>query len=242
MRSDVVIEVIVAFFLFLRNGVYTLRMPISKNRILFQDQWLLAVNKLGGELVVKGKGAVQKLPLLDFLKEEYPALFPVHRLDYETSGIVVFAKNRAVLKTVIEEKFAGWIKTYEAIVLGHPRKKEDTISFSLTPRSGKGTVDAETKYRIIELLETCTFVELQFERGQRHQIRRHMAAIHHPLLFDDKYGDIRVNRKLSRPLKMNRFFLHASSISFPHPVTKETIKIACERPASFDRAIKKLKK
>jgi 23S rRNA-/tRNA-specific pseudouridylate synthase len=216
-------------------------MPLDPRRILYEDQWLLAVNKLGGELVVKGKGKVQKLPLLDFLKTDRPALFPIHRLDYETSGIVVFAKTRAVLKSIVQSKFAGWVKTYEAIVLGTPKKPADTISIALPARSGEGKVAAETKYTVKQRMKDTSLVELSFERGQRHQIRRHMAAIGCPLILDDRYGVSNANKKLQKYLKMHRFFLHASTISFPHPVTKETVHIQCAKPDVFMKTIEKLK-
>lgn len=215
-------------------------MPLDPRRILLEDQWLLVVNKLGGELVVKGKGKVQKLPLLDFLKETYPALFAVHRLDYETSGIVVFAKTRAALKTVVDAKFAGWKKTYEAIVCGTPQKKAGVIKIALPARSGHGKVDAETSYRVVQSLGDYSLIELSFERGQKHQIRKHMAGIGHPLLLDDRYGDRRVNQRIGRRLKMHRFFLHASTLSFPHPVTGKMVEIACPRPVSFEKTIENL--
>lgn len=215
-------------------------MPVDPRRILYEDQHFLVVNKRGGELVVKGKGRVDKLPLLDFLKKDYPALFPVHRLDFETSGIVVFAKSRAVLKKIIESKFSGWEKTYEAIIVGMPKKKEDTIRIPLTARSGQGKVAAETSYRVLKPLGECVLAELSFERGQKHQIRRHMQAIGHPLLLDDKYGDRKINQRMSRRLKMHRFFLHASRISFPHPETGKEILIRLPKPDSFEKAIEKL--
>ncbi|MEQ1849731.1 MAG: RluA family pseudouridine synthase [Candidatus Peribacteraceae bacterium] len=216
-------------------------MPLDPRRILYEDQWLLAVNKLSGELVVKGQGRVDRLPLLDFLKEDRPSLFPIHRLDFETSGIVVFAKTRGVLKTIVDSVFAGWKKTYEAIIFGLPTKKTDTVRIPLTPRSGRGKVEAETHYRVITPLKGAAVVELTFERGQKHQIRRHMAGIGHPLLLDDEYGDRRANQRTGRRLKMKRFLLHASEIRFPHPVTKEEVHIVCKRPIAFDKALESLR-
>jgi len=64
-------------------------MPIARDRILYEDEYLLAVNKLSGELVVKGSGKTEKLPLFDFLKKEYPGLRALHRLDFETSGVII---------------------------------------------------------------------------------------------------------------------------------------------------------
>ena len=131
-------------------------MPIDPRRILFEDQWLLAVTKLGGELVVKGKGRIDRLPLLDFLKKQFPALFPIHRLDYETSGVVVFAKTRKTLKTVVESKFAGWNKVYIALVSGIPREPNGTIDIPLPARSGAGNVPATTKYRVLDRFRGCS--------------------------------------------------------------------------------------
>ena len=118
-------------------------MPIDRRRILYQDQVLLAVHKLGGELVVKGKGRTDTLPLLDFLKKEFPSLVPIHRLDFETSGVVVFSKSRKILKQIVESRFQSWKKKYIAIILGCPKSDKGVIDFPLPARSGTGvTADA----------------------------------------------------------------------------------------------------
>lgn len=216
-------------------------MPIDKKRLLYEDEWLLAVTKLGGELVVKGKGKTQRLPLLDFLREDYPTLAPIHRLDYETSGVVVFAKTKNTLKKVVESKFAGWKKSYVAIVAGAPQQKEKDIDIPLPARSGTGNVECVTHYNVLELLRGCAFVEMSFERGQRHQIRRHMSMIGNPLILDDVYGDDKVNKAFSKFLKMQRFFLHATSIVFPHPVSGKEITITSPMPYTFEAVLKKLR-
>jgi RluA family pseudouridine synthase len=216
-------------------------MPIAKERILFEDDWLLAVTKLGGELVVKGKGKTQRLPLLDFLRKDYPSLAPIHRLDYETSGVVVFAKSKNTLKTIVDSKFADWKKTYVAIVAGVPRKKEGSIDIPLPARSGTGNVPASTQYKLKESFRGCSLVEVHFERGQKHQIRRHLSMIGHPLILDDVYGDQKANRLFGRFLKMHRFFLHATSVEFPHPVTGKTVRIESPLPPVFERVLKLFK-
>lgn len=217
-------------------------MPIAKERILFEDDWLLAVTKLGGELVVKGKGKVQRLPLLDFLRKDYPSLAPIHRLDYETSGVVVFAKSKKTLKTIVDSKFAGWKKSYLAIVNGVPRKPEGNIEIPLPARSGTGNVPASTHYKLKESYRGCSLVEVDFERGQKHQIRRHLSMIGHSLILDDVYGDQKANRTFGRFLKMSRFFLHAASVEFPHPITGKTIKIESPLPPTFERVVELFRK
>jgi 23S rRNA-/tRNA-specific pseudouridylate synthase len=220
---------------------YTLCMPVDLKRILFEDQWLLAVEKLGGELVVKGKGKTQKLPLLDFLRKDYPSLSAIHRLDYETSGIVLFAKSKNTLKKIIESKFAGWKKTYFAIIAGAPYKKEADATFPLPARSGDGDVTCVTHYNVQELFRGCAFVELHFERGQRHQIRRHMNMLGHPLILDDLYGNEKINKSFTKFLKLQRFFLHASQIEFPHPISGEMIVVRSPMPKTFNAVLKKLR-
>ncbi len=216
-------------------------MPIAPDRILFEDPWLLAVSKLGGELVVRGKGRLDKLPLFDFLKKQFPSLHVIHRLDFETSGVVVFAKSRAVLQKILETTFAGWKKEYVAIVLGTPKKPAAEIDFRLPARSGDGKVEARTTYHVRETIGPVSVVDLSFERGQRHQIRRHMSMIGHPLILDDVYGIEKANREFSKYLKMHRFFLHASHIEFPHPMTGEKISIDSPLPKSFAGVLKKMK-
>ena len=217
-------------------------MPIAPDRILYEDQWLLAVNKLGGELVVRGKGALQKLPLLDFLKKDYPGLVTIHRLDFETSGVVVFAKSRSVLATILEKSFEGWKKEYLALVLHIPKRPEGTIDFKLPARNSDTKVAAETKYRVKEKLNHASLVDLSLERGQKHQIRRHMSMIGHPLLLDTLYGDQKANRLFEKFLSCHRFFLHASCVTFPHPVTGKEVVVTAKLPVSFETAIKKLRK
>lgn len=217
-------------------------MSVDPKRILYEDQWLLAVTKLGGELVVKGQGKTQRLPLLDFLRKDYPSLAPIHRLDFETSGVVIFAKSKNTLKKVVDSKFAGWKKSYIAIVKGAPQQREMDIDIPLPARSGTGNVDCITHYRVTELMRGCALAELSFERGQRHQIRRHMSMIGNPLLLDDVYGDEKANRSFGKFLKMQRFFLHASRIEFPHPVTEKSILIESPIPHSFTAVVDKLRK
>jgi RluA family pseudouridine synthase len=216
-------------------------MPIAKERILYEDEWLLAVTKLSGELVVKGKGRVDRLPLLDFLKKQYPTLTPIHRLDFETSGVVVFAKTKNTLQSVIHSKFSGWKKRYIAIVLGTPKPAESTIDIPLQARSGTGVVPSSTKYKLIERLGPCSLIECEFERGQRHQIRQHMNMIGHPLILDDVYGQEKANRSFSKALRMHRFFLHATSVDFPHPVSKQMIHIDSPMPKYFEATLAKLR-
>jgi 23S rRNA-/tRNA-specific pseudouridylate synthase len=216
-------------------------MPINPDRILYQDEHFLAVMKLSGELTVKGKGEVVKLPLFDFLRKEYPGIHPLSRLDFETSGVLIFARGKKVLADVIATGYKGWTKTYQALVVGEMRKAAGDIRMDLPTRMTGEKVSAHTKYRVIEKLEGITFVEAEIQSGKHHQIRRHFAMIGHPLLLDKVYGDKKANGYFSNKYHYHRFFLHASSVTFPHPYTGKTIKIEAGLPIAYEKVLKKLR-
>ncbi len=217
-------------------------MPIHPGRILFQDQWLLAVHKLAGELTVAGKGKAKKLSLFDFLRPEFPGIHPLNRLDFETSGIVVFARTKPVLATVVDAGFKGWTKTYKTIVAGRMKNTEGAIRLQLPSRVKEEKIDAFTKYRVLERFGFSTFVEAEIESGKRHQIRKHFSMIGHPLLLDDEYGDKKLNNGFAQKFGYWQFFLHASSARFPHPHTGETVIIEDPLPQAFEAVLKKLRK
>ncbi len=216
-------------------------MSIAAERILYEDEHLLAVNKLAAELTVRGKGQLQKLPLLDFLKKDYPGLRALHRLDFETSGVLLFGKTKAAQQAVLNTGFDGWKKTYQAIVAGVPRQGSGSLTAPL-PARGEGKVPAKTNYKVVERFGIASLIEADIETGRHHQIRRHFAGIGHPLVLDDEYGDIRINRKYSRILKMQRFFLHASRLELPHPITGEKIIVQAPLPRAFEQALEKLRR
>ena len=216
-------------------------MTISSDRILYQDEALLAVSKLAGELTVRGSGKLEKLPLLDFLKKDYPGIHPLNRLDFETSGVVLFARNKKVLADVVDGNFRGWKKTYRTLVAGRIRQDRGEIRKELPTRSrSEGSVPALTRYRVLQRFANSTFVEVEIETGRHHQIRRHFAGIGHPLVLDQVYGDEKVNRKFSRQSGYRRFFLHAAKVLLPHPVTGKELVIEAPMPKVFEGILKKL--
>ena len=171
---------------------YTSLMPISKNRILYEDEHLLIVNKLSGELSVKGAGKMQKLPLFDLLKKDYEGLKPLNRLDFETSGIILFAKTKEAYEAARED-MNTWEKTYRTLVKGIIKYPNGNISKPLPARSSNEKVDAKTKYRVLGCAHGISYVEATICTGRHHQIRRHFAGIHHPLVLDLVYGDKKLN-------------------------------------------------
>ncbi len=215
-------------------------MSLSKDRILYEDDHLLIVNKLAGELVVKGSGKVGKLPLLDFLKKDHPGLRAVHRLDFLTSGVILFAKTRQAAEKIKESNFEGWKKAYRTLVTGDIRRKSGTINNPLPARS-KGEVDAVTHYKVLDQFGVVTYVEAEIKTGRHHQIRKHFSMINHPLVLDSDYGDGKFNQMFTKELGYRKFFLHASHLSLPHPISGERIEVEAQLPKAFSEVLKRLK-
>ncbi len=218
---------------------------IDPKRILFQDEHFLAVHKLSGELVVRGKGPIGKLPLLDFLRKDYPGIRPVNRLDFDTSGIVLFARTKGALAAMMpgaEEQSLEMEKTYKTIVTGVLPLKVGAIRAPLPSRMTKQLVSAETKYRVLEVFDTfATYTEASFVRGRHHQLRRHFAAIAHPIFLDPLYGNQKMNDVFTKRFHYRKFFLHATRLTFVHPYTKQKVVIEAPLPAAFEAALKKLR-
>jgi 23S rRNA pseudouridine955/2504/2580 synthase len=215
-------------------------MPINPGRILFHDDHLLVVQKLPLELVVAagGKG---KAPLFDFLRAQYPGLRVVHRLDYETSGVLVFARSKAAAAAIRDSGFRGWEKMYRALVAGSFDRRQGEIHSPLAAREREEMVEAHTAYRVLEQFRGCADVECVIATGRKHQIRKHFAAIGHPLLFDPLYGDRRVNAKMGKALGYKRFFLHALRVRMPHPITGKPLTLEAPLPRAYQEAVGRLR-
>jgi RluA family pseudouridine synthase len=218
-------------------------LPVKKihpSRILYEDEHLLVVNKLAGELTVAagGKG---KASLYDFLHPSYPGLRVVHRLDYITSGIVVFARTAEALEKIRESDFEGWKKTYRAIVAGRVGQDRMTITKPLPARESEDLVPAVTHVRVLERFATVSSIEATIETGRKHQIRRHLSSIGHPLVLDKEYGDRRKDQAFFKQFHFERPFLHASSLTLPHPITGKLLTIAAPLPPTFDRVLTELR-
>ncbi len=213
---------------------------IRADRILFNDPHLLVVNKLEGELVVTA-GGFGKMPLFDFLKKDYPGLRVVHRLDFGTSGVIVFGKTAEAVRKIREKAFKGWIKRYHALVAGHLSRKFGTIERALPARTKKELVPAVSHFKVLDAFPTATYVEVEIETGRKHQIRQHMKFIGHPLLMDPLYGDEKADKSFRKHFHYHRFFLHAYSLDFTHPVTGEKLHIEAPLPPSFQKVLRELR-
>ena len=212
--------------------------PVPKVTVLYEDDDLIAVDKPVGLLSVESDKETECAfsQVLKYLQSKDKSLRPfiLHRIDKETSGVLLFAKN-IKLHSMLRMKWNELVQTreYVAVCEGFFEKKEDTIVSYLRENANNlmySTQDitgqkAITNYTVIKESEQYSLLKVQIETGKKNQIRVHMQALGHPVVGDDKYGCTK------NPLK--RLGLHASKLSFIHPVTKTEICLAASVPAPF---------
>jgi 23S rRNA pseudouridine955/2504/2580 synthase len=192
--------------------------------VLFENDEILILNKPAGRAVQGGKGVGVSLDSI--LAEEYvPRPLLVHRLDRDTSGVILTAKTpRAAARYArlfAEEKSfspsggagGGLVKQYRAVCAGVPPGESGLICFSLDIRGTEKT--ARTAYRRLSGNGDFSLVELELGTGRMHQIRRHLAQTGNPILGDDKYGDFALNKKLRKTMGLKRLLLHAFRLALP---------------------------
>ncbi len=196
------------------------------SRIIFEDKLLLVVNKPGGVAVHGGSGvSFGVIELLRAARPELKDLSLVHRLDRETSGCLVLAKRRSALRSLHEQFREGRVeKNYLALVAGDWQHGELLIDQPLEVRNRRGgerhvVVDgsgkpAVTRVRLARQCGAYSLLQCQPETGRTHQLRVHLAAVGHPIVGDERYGDPETNREAAG-LGLGRLFLHAQSIAFP---------------------------
>lgn len=224
-----------------------------KIEILFEDETIVIVNKSNNVLIHNSYYArnIKDATLLEILHKQLELnLYPVHRLDRKTSGLLILAKqkeNVAVFQKLFNENEIQ--KTYIAIVRGFvterllintPVKNPDTLVYK----------DAETlciPIKTIELnipvhpYETSRYslVELKPATGRMHQLRIHMNKISNPIVGDYKYGDRFHNRMFENEFNCQYLFLHAISLKFEHPITKEKMNVHAQVPKDWTEIFNK---
>ena len=177
-------------------------------------------------------------------------VFPVHRLDRKTAGIVLFGLNADIHKAM-QQMFAEKevTKRYLAIVRGYT-ENHGTIDYRLRKENGK-MQEAITHYKTLDRTELnipfgkhstsrYSLLELQPKTGRKHQIRRHLAHIHHPIIADRPYGDNQQNKLFKEKFGLMTMMLHAWKLGFQHPVTGEHIAIVADVQDEFGRMLKAL--
>lgn len=194
--------------------------PVKEVDIVFEDDDLVVLNKPAGVAVHEGKGILKRDTILGRLEAAYRAqnITPrlVHRLDKETSGLLVAAKSEETAERLERLFETGDVeKEYLALVAGRLPEKRGTIDAPLPGREGR-PVTAVTHYKVEGEFPGATLARLRIDTGRMHQIRLHFAASHHPVVMDDEHGDFAFNKEFRKKFGLKRQFLHAAMIAFEH--------------------------
>ena len=212
--------------------------------ILYMDEAILVVDKPAGLLTVgteTNRSKTVYYALTDFVRKGNPKsrnrIFIVHRLDRETSGLIVFAKTEDA-KFGLQSDWEKTQKTYLAVVYGQLSKKQGTITSYLTenkmfkvystddPTQGKL---AHTAYKVLKETPHVSLLEVTLLTGRKNQIRVHLADLGHPIVGDKKYGDAKDSYR--------RLALHANTLIFNHPVTGKSMTFESAMPKDFKRLL-----
>jgi 23S rRNA pseudouridine955/2504/2580 synthase len=228
--------------------------PARDFPVLFEDDNLLAIDKPAGVAVHGGSGV--SFGVIEQLRRARPSarlLELVHRLDRDTSGVLLVAKKRSALKHLqdqFRDRETG--KTYLALVQGQWPSNRKVIDLPLEKFVlAKGQAEGERRVRVVarddpngmraitlvkvaKLVGSCTLLEVTIKTGRTHQIRVHLASLGHPIVGDDKYGDFDVNRVLQKQ-GLKRMFLHAWRLQFRHPVSGEGVRLLSELPPELQQ-------
>jgi len=229
-----------------------------KLQILYQDDYLVAINKPNGLLVHRTYIAEQDAQFaLQLLRDQIgQKVFPIHRLDRKTSGVLMFALDSETVK-LVQQQFASppgrknqsVTKKYIAIVRGwFPDAVE--VDYALTNDRGK-TQEAITHFKLIEKTEVnvpfgkhetsrYSLIEAHPKTGRQHQIRKHLNHLRHPIIGDRPHGCNKQNRLFKERWQMNTMMLHAEMFTCEHPILNEKLKIVAPLNSEFIRMLNEL--
>jgi 23S rRNA pseudouridine955/2504/2580 synthase len=218
--------------------------PAREFAIVFADEALTVLDKPAGVAVHGGSGV--SFGVIEQLRQARPDarfLELAHRLDRETSGLLVVATKRSALVRLHDMfRDGGLSKRYLALVSGRwqnllqhvrlPLYKYLTADGERRVSVGEGGKEAHSIVRLVARWENFSLVEVELKTGRTHQIRVHLAHLGFPIAGDDKYGDFKLNRDL-QAAGLKRMFLHAAKLSFSHPLTGEALALEAPLPAEL---------
>ncbi|UMB75273.1 MULTISPECIES: 23S rRNA pseudouridine(955/2504/2580) synthase RluC [Dickeya] len=220
--------------------------------ILYEDDYLLLLNKPSGTAVHGGSGlSFGVIEALRALRPEARFLELVHRLDRDTSGVLLVAKKRSALRALHEQlRSKGMQKDYLALVRGQWQSHCKAVQAPLLKnvlQSGERIVrvnsegkPSETLFKVEERFDCATLVRASPITGRTHQIRVHTQYAGHPIAFDDRYGDREFDAQLA-DTGLKRLFLHAQALRFEHPHTGETLRIEAPLDAALRHCLQALR-
>jgi 23S rRNA pseudouridine1911/1915/1917 synthase len=214
-------------------------MTEKRYKIIYEDDWLLVIDKPSGMLVIPTPKN-EKNTLTDLLNRELDErgievnAYPCHRLDRETSGVIIYAKGKSAQKAMMDEfKKRAVKKLYIALVHGAVKKPFDIIKTPIYNKSKNRKEDAVTKYRVTGRRKAFSILEVEPLTGRTNQIRIHMAGIGHPLVGESVYSF-----RKDHALRFRRTALHALKLEFAHPHTKNNVSFESALPQDIEKLIK----
>ncbi len=222
-----------------------------ESQILFEDDAMIVLNKPSGMAVHGGSGlSFGVIEGLRALRPDARFLELVHRLDRDTSGVLLVAKKRSALRSLHEQlRVKTMRKQYLALVRGQwqahvkvvnaPLRKNDLQSGERVVRVSSDGKPSETRFRIARQFAEATLVECSPITGRTHQIRVHTQHAGHPIACDDKYGEAAFDEKM-RSQGLKRLFLHAWKLSFTHPVDGREMQVEAPLAPELDNFLNKL--
>lgn len=229
------------------------RHPVPDFGIVYEDEALLVIDKPSGVAVHGGSGV--SFGVIEQLRNARPELRYlelVHRLDRETSGLLMIAKKRSALTRLHAAMRAGRIrKSYYALVKGVWTEKRREIDFSLRKYltaegerrvsvDRKAGVHARTIVESAEAYGPYSLVKATLDTGRTHQIRVHLTHLGFPLVGDDKYGDFELNRQVMKQ-GLKRMFLHAAELDLEHPLSGEKLALRAPLPSELSDFLSKVR-
>ncbi|WP_299006759.1 23S rRNA pseudouridine(955/2504/2580) synthase RluC [uncultured Shewanella sp.] len=224
-----------------------------ESRIVYEDKFLIVMNKPAGIAVHGGSGVdFGVIEAMRSLRPQQKFLELVHRLDKDTSGLLLIAKKRSALKHLHDQlRFKKMQKDYLALVRGAWQAHDKVVKaplLKLTLKSGERIVRvnkegkaSETRFKIMQRYSECTLVQASPVTGRTHQIRVHCQYTGHPIACDDKYSEQKFDDAM-RAQGLNRLFLHAAQLKFIHPDTEEVMQMKAPLDDVLESTLKQLNK
>ena len=226
--------------------------------IVYEDEDIIVINKPSGMVVHPANGNESGTlvnALLYHCKDSLSGINGVirpgivHRIDKDTSGLLVVAKNdesHIFLSSLLKDH--GIKRVYHAILVGHLKESSGTVDAPIARHPVdrkkmavvKGGKESITHYQVICEYPSFTYAKMELETGRTHQIRVHMSYIGHPIIGDTVYGGGKTQFEKANASLLDGQMLHAKKLSFPHPRTKEELSFECELPDNFKAALKRL--
>ena len=212
----------------------------KRYRIVYEDEQIIVVDKPSGMLVIPTPKK-ETNTLTDILNCDLDErgietnAYPCHRLDRETSGLIVYAKGKSIQQMMMEEfRKRAVRKTYIAFVNGRIMKNFDIIKKHIYNKNKNRSEEAFTKYKTIERRKDFTVLEAEPVTGRTNQIRIHFKGIGHPLVGESVFAF-----RKDFNLKFKRVALHAAYIRFAHPVTKKLMEFSAPMPGDMEAFLKR---